>query len=333
MARRRSTLAALIVGVLALAGIVLLAVNFSDITAFADQAARAQPAWLIAAILSQISTYICVAIVWRLVLFRLESPLPLSTLVPLSIAKLFADQALPSGGVSGAAFFLYALTRRGVSDKTAFRTFVLTTVAFFFAFLLASIISLFALSTADAAPPALAASISVFAAIFLFLAVAASLFFIYKPAVTPAWIANHRWTAKASEFIGAAARDIGQKPALFSQATLIQFSVRMLDGLTLYLVFQAIGVDASLPGCFFAVVIASAAATIGPIPMGLGTFEAGMIAALRVFGAGLEDALTATLVYRGLSLWLPLLPGFVIIQREFLRSGPPPTRSDNEQNG
>ncbi|MEO1136485.1 MAG: lysylphosphatidylglycerol synthase transmembrane domain-containing protein, partial [Pseudomonadota bacterium] len=320
MARRRSTVATLIVGILALAAIILLAINFSDISAFADQAARARPAWLVAAILSQLSTYVCVAIVWRLVLFRLESPLPLSTLVPLSVAKLFADQALPSGGVSGAAFLLYALTRRGVSDKTAFRTFVLATVAFFFAFLLASIISLFALSTADAAPPALAASISVFAAIFLFLAVAASLFFIYKPSVTPAWIAKRRWTAKASEFIGAAARDIGQKPALFSQATLLQFTVRMLDGLTLYLAFQAIGVDASLLGCFFAVVIASAAATIGPIPMGLGTFEAGMIAALRVFGAGLEDALTATLIYRGLSLWLPLLPGFFIIQREFLRS-------------
>lgn len=331
MARGQSTVAALVVGVLALAAIILLAVNFSDITAFADQAARAQPEWLIAAILSQLSTYLCVAIVWRLVLVRLEKPLPISSLFPLSIAKLFADQALPSGGVSGAAFILYALTQRGISDKSAFRVFALTTVAFFFAFLLASMISLAALSTADAAPPALAASISIFAAIFLFLAVTASLFFIYKPKATPAWIANHRWTAKASEFIGAAARDIGKKPGVFIQATLIQFFVRILDGLTLYLVFHAIGVDANFAGCFFAVVIASAAATIGPMPMGLGTFEAGMIAALRVFGAGLEDALTATLIYRGLSLWLPLLPGFIIIQREFLRNGPPSPRSDIEQ--
>ena len=53
--------------------------------------------------------------------------------------------------------------------------------------------------------------------------------------------------------------------------------------------------------------------------MGLGTFKAGMIAALSVFGVPLKSALTATLIYRGVALWLPLIPGFIIIQRELLR--------------
>lgn len=318
MIKRPSSITAVILGGLALAIIVLVTVNFSDITAFADQAARARPLWLFAALASQLSTYLCVALVWRLVLSDLDHPLPLTSLFPLSIAKLFADQALPSGGLSGAAFFLFALTRRGTPDKTAFRTFALTTVAFFSAFLLAATISLAALSSTGAAPPALAASIFIFAALILFLAGATALFFIYKPDATPAWIAKRQWTAKAAEFLGAAARDIGKKPALFTQATLIQLLVRLIDGLTLFLIFKSIGVDIALASCFFAVVLASVAATIGPIPMGLGTFEAGMIAALNVFGVSFEDALTATLIYRGLSLWLPLLPGYIIIQRELL---------------
>lgn len=50
--------------------------------------------------------------------------------------------------------------------------------------------------------------------------------------------------------------------------------------------------------------------------------------------AQLALALTATLVYRGLTLWLPLLPGFFIIQREFLRArgaAPVPEISDYDQ--
>ncbi len=92
-----------------------------------------------------------------------------------------------------------------------------------------------------------------------------------------------------------------------------------IDGATVYFVFLAIGAPVDYDVCLVGVVIGSVAATIGMIPMGLGTFEAGMIASLTVFGVPVEDALTATLVYRGLSLWLPLIPGFFIIQREMLR--------------
>ena len=68
---------------------------------------------------------------------------------------------------------------------------------------------------------------------------------------------------------------------------------------------------------FFRCRHASVAATVAPMPMGLGTFEAGMMATLNVFGMSIEGALTATLLFRGLSLWLPLIPGFYIIQTKF----------------
>jgi uncharacterized membrane protein YbhN (UPF0104 family) len=44
-------------------------------------------------------------------------------------------------------------------------------------------------------------------------------------------------------------------------------------------------------------------------PLGLGTFEAASIAMLHVVGIGLEGALTATLLLRACTLWLPMLPG------------------------
>jgi uncharacterized membrane protein YbhN (UPF0104 family) len=56
-------------------------------------------------------------------------------------------------------------------------------------------------------------------------------------------------------------------------------------------------------------VLASMVATVGPIPLGLGTFEVSCVSMLGVMGVPIEAALTSTLLLRGLTLWLPMLPG------------------------
>jgi glycosyltransferase 2 family protein len=37
---------------------------------------------------------------------------------------------------------------------------------------------------------------------------------------------------------------------------------------------------------------------------------------LRLFGVPFEAALSATLLFRGFTLWLPLLPGGLLLRRE-----------------
>ena len=79
------------------------------------------------------------------------------------------------------------------------------------------------------------------------------------------------------------------------------------------------GADADILGVFASFMIASVAASIGPTPLGLGTFESACVATLALVGVRLELALTATLLLRGLTFWLPMLPGLRIARRE-LRS-------------
>ena len=327
--RRTPWLIGLLAGVSALAALVLFITHAGDITTFARQAANAKAGPLFAALGAQAAPYLIASYVWFHFLRRIDAPLPFASLVPLSFAKLFADQAIPSGGLSGAAFFLFALTRRGVPDKAAFRTFVFTTSAYFLAFLCAAIVSLIALSLAENAPPTLSASVSAFAGLFVFLTMLAGLAILYK-APMPAFLAKRRITEKALEFLSAALNDIRQMPRLFAKLAVVLLLSRVVDGLTLMLISEAIGAPVTVFTGFIAVAIASIAATIGPVPMGLGTFEAGMVASLTVFGASVEDALTITLIYRGLTLWLPLLPGFAILQREFLRA-PASLKTDPDQ--
>ena len=119
--RRTPWLIGLLAGVSALAALVLFITHAGDITTFARQAANAKAGPLFAALGAQAAPYLIASYVWFHFLRRIDAPLPFASLVPLSFAKLFADQAIPSGGLSGAAFFLFALTRRGVPDKAAFR--------------------------------------------------------------------------------------------------------------------------------------------------------------------------------------------------------------------
>jgi uncharacterized membrane protein YbhN (UPF0104 family) len=50
--------------------------------------------------------------------------------------------------------------------------------------------------------------------------------------------------------------------------------------------------------------------------MGLGSFEAVSIAMLRLFGVPFAAALSATLLFRGFTLWLPLIPGGLLLRHE-----------------
>ena len=65
--------------------------------------------------------------------------------------------------------------------------------------------------------------------------------------------------------------------------------------------------------------IGAIVAMIAPSPLGLGTFEAGTTGMLTLLGMPLEAALSATLLLRGLTFWLPMVPGILIARRELSR--------------
>ena len=92
-----------------------------------------------------------------------------------------------------------------------------------------------------------------------------------------------------------------------------------LDGLTMQLCLFALGVHAPFSAAFSAFIMASIVVTLGPIPMGLGSFEAVSIGMLRAMGVPFEAALSATLLFRGYTLWVPLIPGMFAARRQLKR--------------
>jgi hypothetical protein len=59
-------------------------------------------------------------------------------------------------------------------------------------------------------------------------------------------------------------------------------------------------------------------AMLSLIPLGLGSFETTCTGLLVMQGIPVETALTATLLLRGFTLWLPMIPGLILTRRELL---------------
>jgi Mg2+-importing ATPase len=63
--------------------------------------------------------------------------------------------------------------------------------------------------------------------------------------------------------------------------------------------------------------LASVLRSIGIVPGGLGAFEAALVVTLHWAGVDVAVALSATLLFRGLTFWLPMLPGLWLARREW----------------
>jgi Mg2+-importing ATPase len=304
-----------LLGLAALALVVLAVLQVSEERAFLSLLEQARPRWLLWAVGLQAATYVAQAQIWRVVLRRAGSTLPFGAAYRLSLAKLFVDQALPTMGVSGAAVVARSLEQRGQSRPVVMAAVAVDASTFYIAYALDLALALAFLVIAGHA-----------SALVL---VAAMLFFVFGTAVATAVLSlsGHgagRMAARLLRIPGirhavALLRDadprIARDPRLLVQATLLQMSIALLDAATVWVLIRSLGASAGPGEVFASFMLASLLRTFGFMPGGLGTFEAASVGALAVAGVPVPVALSATLLFRGLSFWLPMLPGLVVARR------------------
>jgi glycosyltransferase 2 family protein len=113
------------------------------------------------------------------------------------------------------------------------------------------------------------------------------------------WLRRLPGTALLLRAIAEAPTDLLRNPVLLGETVSLEFAVFALDALTLWLAFRALGDTPAIWVPFVSFIMASMAATLGPIPLGLGTFEAACVAMLSLLGVAIEAALAATLSLLG----------------------------------
>ncbi len=296
-------------GLLLLVALVVVAGHLGDGREFLDLARRAEPAWLVLALGSQALTYATEAGVWRSVLRRAEAGRPMAELYGLSIVALFTNQAVPTAGLAGSFVVVRTLQARGVPHPVALAAVLVDLVGFYAAYGLAVAVALAVLR----AHHDLSWAILVTAAVFALLGFAidgGALWIAAPERRLPPLLARirplERTVASLSEADPALVRD----PRLLARAFLLRVGNFALDAFTLWTCLRAVGEHTAPGAALAAFVVGCLARTLGIVPGGLGTFEAATVGGLALFGTHVEPALTATLLFRGLSFWLPMLPGF-----------------------
>jgi uncharacterized protein (TIRG00374 family) len=83
------------------------------------------------------------------------------------------------------------------------------------------------------------------------------------------------------------------------------------DGLALVASARAFGVDVSLVDVFVVYLGGTAVAAASPTPGNIGAVEVTLSAGLIAIGVPSAAVVAAVLIYRLLTFWLPLVPGFV----------------------
>jgi Mg2+-importing ATPase len=96
---------------------------------------------------------------------------------------------------------------------------------------------------------------------------------------------------------------------LIIKSGLFQLAIVLLDAATVWILIYSLGEMASPAGVFASFTLSSLLRTISIVPGGLSVFEAASVVTLRLAGVSLPVALAATLLFRGLSVWLPMVPG------------------------
>jgi undecaprenyl-diphosphatase len=117
------------------------------------------------------------------------------------------------------------------------------------------------------------------------------------------------------------ARLLMSRPLRTLSALLSSMGLTSLHSLGLYCVLLSLNIHANWPLALLAVSAGSLGSGLAPTPGGLGGAEAGIAAVLVGFSVPPSDAAAAALIYRGITYWLPLLPGYIalrVVEKRYL---------------
>ncbi len=319
--RGRRTWLAWLVGAAVCAVLILAVTHRSEEEAFLKLLRQIEPAWLVLALLLQAGTYVAQGAVWRLVVRDAGGSLPLGQSLRVSLAMLFVDQALPTAGASGLALVSGALMRAGIPPPAVASAVLVDFATRYLAYAACMSLALAVALTLACLPVWVMAAMGGFVLLALGLA----------------WLGlrlpRRRWTW-LSRLPGFPHADLlhGLAPAHRSaplrlrrvlQASACHMLIFLLDAATLWVAVLALGVEVPPAGVFASFMVSSLFRTLGFMPGGLGTFEAASVMTLKSLGLPLSVGLSATLLFRGLSFWLPMLPGLFFSRSLLARTGPP----------
>jgi hypothetical protein len=284
---------------------------------------EADPLWLLFAGVLQIATYFFSGAALWSITSAFRQNISFRALIMVSLEQLFVNQFIPSGNVAGDVVVVKAVRRLGVPRGMSMEIFLIDNIAYRLAFCICTLITIFILQHSHNITDIM------FGLLVAFFLVQATLFAImwavihHKKIKWPKWLKEKKGVAYLLDSLEDLSKERVLSLRLIAWTTFWRGGIFFLDAVTLFAIMESLGLGGSLAAGFVAFMIASVAGAVTLLPGGIGGFEAGSVAALLLFGIPLGGAIASTLLLRGLTLWIPLIPGMLATRKSWSKNKSP----------
>jgi len=323
----------ILLGVLAVAFVWFVFSHFTEVKKLADTLSQGQWQWVLAAAALQVVYYLTFTATYQAAFYALDIKRKVRELVPVALGSLFVNVVAPTASTAGAALFVDDAARRGHSPARAATATLLQLIADYTAFLMLLATGMTVLFIYHD----LQTYEIIAAVILLLLNVALTsvlLLGIWRPKMVEGllhWlqaVANRiggwfkhpnlldaDWAYNNAAELTAASQAVIEYPTRLIRLLLVMLAAYSIDLLSLYVLFHAFGQSIGFGPLVAGFAMGILFWIVSPIPQGIGLVEGIMTLTYTSLGVPAETAAIVSLAFRGLTFWLPLVLGFVLIQR------------------
>lgn len=307
--------------------------RMSEIRKLAETLVGGQWQWVVVAALLQVVYFITYTGLYQSAFQVVGVQSKISELLPVTFASIFVNVAAPSGGASGVALFVDDAAKRGQSAARATVGTLLVLVADFSSFLVLLVVGLIYLFTHHNLK-----LYETIAAVILLVIIAGLTGFLLLGLWRPEWLnrflawirrlanrlahlikrpdfLDEAWVERNTNEFTEAAMAITAHPTLLLQTLGIGFAAHIINTASLFALFlafhQVVHFGVLVAGYAMGILFWIVAIT----PQGIGVVEGMMTLVFASLGVPIERATVIALSFRGLTFWLPLGIGFILLRR------------------
>ena len=307
--------------------------RLSEIKKLADTLLGGQWQWVAVAALAQVVYYIIYTALYQSAFRTVGVKSRIRDLLPVTFASIFMNVAAPSGGASSTVLFADDAAKRGQSAARAAVGTLLVLVTDFSAFLAILLVGMIYLFTQHNLK-----FYESIAAVFLLVIIGGLTALLLLGLWRQQWLhriliwvqkmanriarmikrpdfLDEAWVEKNTAEFSEAAIAITAQPSMLLQTVGIAFAAHLVDITSLFVLFLAFHQKVH-----FGVLVAGYSMGIlfwivSITPQGIGVVEGMMTLVFASLGVPIERATVISLAFRGLTFWLPLGIGFILLRR------------------
>ncbi|MBX4199886.1 flippase-like domain-containing protein [Candidatus Parcubacteria bacterium] len=296
--------------------IILLLTHAVSIENFLHLLKTARPAWLILAVVFQAVTYFSLAMIWYEVGRVNKFKFKIFSLTKLALEKFAVDQILHVGGIAGKVAAVKLMQKMNVPPSVAMEALLVDTLTYYAAYAVLAIAVLLLLALYYHSFFVLPLLLILFITAMVLIILGIWWLVKHRDWQPPEKINKYSIVRELREMIVDINPENMGSPKLLISVGLFQLSIFLLDALTLWAILLSLGVDVSLVLAFMGFVVPAIGALVTLLPGGIGGYEVSSTAVLALLGVPIEAAIAATILIRGFTLWIPLIPGSFMVHHD-----------------